>query len=836
MPTPTARNSTTQDAREQHQRVVDAARDYRERGWKPIPIRFGDKSPKGTGAVDWQLTDRGFMTWHQNIGVQFGPVSDGLCDVDLDCAEARTLAKYFLPETGAIFGRQSSPDSHWLYLCNLWEQAATATTQFEDIEAKGEHGVMLVELRTGAVRKGKVIGAQSLFPPSVHPSGEPVGWKNEGDPVAVEGAELARCVSELAAAALLVRHYPNEGDRHTTALVLGGFLARAGWTAEKIDGFAGAVADCADDSEWRERGRSAASAVNKLRSDGAVAGTPRMRKLFGAAVVERLCEWLRIGDSDFADHDHTAHDDASTTPDSEAEPGVSASDFYAYMPTHHYIFVPTREVWTRGGVNARLPPLHVGSRGKPLPPTVWIDQNQAVDQMTWAPGEPMLIKDKLMVQGGWNDRPGARCFNLYAPPKPEGGDAKQAGPWLDHVHKVYPDDGDHIVAWLGHRVQHPQDKINHALVLGGAQGIGKDTMLEPVMRAVGSWNVHEVSPQHLLGRFNDYLKSVILRVNEARDLGEMNRYQFYDHMKGYAAAPPPTLRVDEKFIREYYVLNCCGVVITTNHKADGIYLPPDDRRHYVAWSELHKEDFDEDYWNDLWSWYDNGGAGHVAAYLHELDLSRFNAKAPPTKTPAWWDIVDANRAPEDAELADALDRMNRPEATTLSEIILTADHDLSEWLKERKNRRAIPHRLESCGYVPVRNDMADDGLWKIGGKRQVIYASSGLAPHERVAAANRLVGEAGLISEVSEVRGPRFPSRTSVHAQQARTAPQYKMSQEGRTRTEKERDFRGDSRTTDFTDFTDRRRQPLGRAEIERLRREQGRFARLHHRERDNRR
>ena len=59
------------------------------------------------------------------------------------------------------------------------------------------------------------------------------------------------------------------------------------------------------------------------------------------------------------------------------------------------------------------------------------------------------------------------------------------------------------------------------------------------------------------------------------------------------------LRVDEKHLREHYVLNCCGVIITTNHKTDGIYLPADDRRHFVAWSNLTKDDFDEDYWNEL---------------------------------------------------------------------------------------------------------------------------------------------------------------------------------------------------------------------------------------------
>ena len=42
--------------------------------------------------------------------------------------------------------------------------------------------------------------------------------------------------------------------------------------------------------------------------------------------------------------------------------------------------------------------------------------------------------------------------------------------------------------WLAHRVQRPEDKINHALVLGGAMGIGKDTIIEPVKHAIGPWN------------------------------------------------------------------------------------------------------------------------------------------------------------------------------------------------------------------------------------------------------------------------------------------------------------------------------------------------------------
>jgi hypothetical protein len=419
--------------------------------------------------------------------------------------------------------------------------------------------------------------------------------------------------------------------------------------------------------------------------------------------------------------------------------GVSISDFYAYMPMHNYLFAPTREPWPASSVNARVPPVPAGD--KPISASTWLDKNRPVEQMTWCPGEPMLIRNRLVADGGWIERNGVTCFNLYRPPTIKPGDPAKAGPWLDHVHRVFPEDAGHVIRWLAHRVQHPQEKINHALVLGGAQGIGKDTLLEPAKRAVGPWNVHEVSPQHMLGRFNGFLKSVILRVNEARDLGDADRFKFYDHMKAYTAAPPDVLRVDEKNLREHSIINCCGVVITTNHKADGIFLPADDRRHYVAWSDLSKEDFATDYWNMLWGWYDHGGDRHVAAYLAELDLSNFDAKAPPPKTAAFWDIVDANRAPEDAELADVLDRLGNPNATTLIRIQNEARGDFETWIRDRKNRRVIPHRLEGCGYVPVRNDAAKDGLWKIGDARQVVYAASALSIRDRIGAANRLADQ-----------------------------------------------------------------------------------------------
>jgi hypothetical protein len=131
----------------------------------------------------------------------------------------------------------------------------------------------------------------------------------------------------------------------------------------------------------------------------------------------------------------------------------------------------------------------------------------------------------------------------------------------------------------------------------------------------------------------------------------------------------------------------------------------------------------------------------VATYLAELDISDFNPKAPPPKTAAFWSIVDANRAPEEGELADVLDALGNPDVTTLSQIRTMAQGDIIGWLADRKNRRAIPHRLEKCGYIPVRNDDSKDGLWVINKVRQAIYVRKDLSISESVAAARRLANQ-----------------------------------------------------------------------------------------------
>jgi hypothetical protein len=137
--------------------------------------------------------------------------------------------------------------------------------------------------------------------------------------------------------------------------------------------------------------------------------------------------------------------------------GVTAEDFVSYSPQHFYIYKPIREQWITAGVNAccrPMPDLVKNGKQRYIKANEWIDRYHSVQQMTWAPGEPMEIRDKLIKEGsGWIAKRGVTCFNLYLPPDIVHGDASNVAPWLDHVRRVYPDDAEHIIKFCAQRVQ-----------------------------------------------------------------------------------------------------------------------------------------------------------------------------------------------------------------------------------------------------------------------------------------------------------------------------------------------------------------------------------------------
>jgi len=136
----------------------------------PLPVPFRSKNP---AFKDWQKfrvsepeLPEYFNGEHQNIGVLLGEASSNLIDIDLDCDEAIVLAPSFLPATTAIFGRETRPRSHMLYVAQVDRKVA-----FTDPVTR----TRLLEILTN--------GQQAIFPGSTHQeTGEIIRWHQQGKP------------------------------------------------------------------------------------------------------------------------------------------------------------------------------------------------------------------------------------------------------------------------------------------------------------------------------------------------------------------------------------------------------------------------------------------------------------------------------------------------------------------------------------------------------------------------------------------------------------------------------------------------------------------------------
>ena len=263
--------------------VLSAACEYLARGWRVIAVPRGEKGPIQRG---WQrlripVSDlaRHFKTGQENIGLLLGEPSGGLVDVDLDASHAVAAAPTFLPPTGRRHGRAGKPYSHWWYVADPIPRAGTW---------KDTDGAMLCELRS--------TGQQTIVPPSLHPSGEPVAWHEASDPAQITTETLQAAIGRVALCALIARHWPSKGSRQNTALALAGFLVGARLPETTIVALIETAARLAGDEEWPTRGETVRTTILRMSADAPIAGAGALATLLrdGDAVVGLMRRWLGL--------------------------------------------------------------------------------------------------------------------------------------------------------------------------------------------------------------------------------------------------------------------------------------------------------------------------------------------------------------------------------------------------------------------------------------------------------------------------------------------------------------------------------------------------------------
>lgn len=356
-----------------------------------------------------------------------------------------------------------------------------------------------------------------------------------------------------------------------------------------------------------------------------------------------------------------------------------------------------------------------GVRERLIPPSkdiLRIETNQTVESNIWWPGKPKIIKDMVVNQQGVVDAKGFRCLNLYVAPKVVK-TKKSAKLWVDHIKALWPDPVEHgfFFDYCAHMLQHPDVKCNAAIVLSGAQGVGKDAAMLPIKAAVGSWNTNDIDPDDLFSAYEPWKQSLMLIINEVRPTkDDHHASHFYNVLKPLTAAPPMTLAVNDKYAKIRQVVNVMRVFMTTNDWMS-MHIPEEDRRLFIMHSPKKNRWAAEDYFRKLFGWFENGGCDAVATWLRDRDISKFDPKGLVPKTIGWKAVVATWGEGDDA-VGLALENLGNPDVVLTTEMIQISFDGGEEIKKLALSARRIGHRMGLAGYVPVPRP--EGGPWRFG--------------------------------------------------------------------------------------------------------------------------
>lgn len=265
--------------------------------------------------------------------------------------------------------------------------------------------------------------------------------------------------------------------------------------------------------------------------------------------------------------------------------------------------------------------------------------------ITYCAGESVLVsRDGLVYGNRWKD---AR------PPKGAPGNVK---PWLDHVERLIPEDFErqHVLDVMAYKLQHPEGKINHAVLHAGVQGCGKDTMWAPLIWAVcgpHGLNKGQLDGDGLQSQWGYALEAEILVLNELREPEAAARRALANKLKPIIAAPPDTLTINRKGLHPYQLVNRL-LVLAFSNDAVPISLESQDRRWFVVYSQAPRLTPAEA--NKLWNWYNAGGFEAIAAWLYARDVAAFNPAATPPATEAKGNLIEHGMSSAESFLVDMI--------------------------------------------------------------------------------------------------------------------------------------------------------------------------------------
>lgn len=320
-----------------------------------------------------------------------------------------------------------------------------------------------------------------------------------------------------------------------------------------------------------------------------------------------------------------------------------------------YFDIGERREYSRGAFNALFRHVKCTSihNGRRIEASVCYDENRqhmgarTLQALVYAAGESALVERDGLVYGNmWRD---ARPAYAAA--------AGDISPWLEHAERLVPDpvEREHIFDVMAVKVQQPRTKINHAVLHGGDEGCGKDTLWAPMLWAVCGPDMKNrglIDNDSLNTNWGYHLESEVLILNELKEPEARERRALANKLKPLIAAPPATLSVNRKGLHPYDMVNRLFVLAFTNDPVP-ISLPTQDRRWCCVWSSSGRMDPDEA--AALWRWYEKeGGFARIARWLADRDVSAFNPAAAPPVTDWKITMVEQGMSVAESFLVDMI--------------------------------------------------------------------------------------------------------------------------------------------------------------------------------------
>ena len=370
-----------------------------------------------------------------------------------------------------------------------------------------------------------------------------------------------------------------------------------------------------------------------------------------------------------------------------------------------YFDLQDRREIGRGTFNALF--RHIGCNsihnGRRVEASISFDENRQAQGarvlagVTYAAGDSVLVaRDGDVYANRWRD----------ARPVVDKTTQGDITPWLDHCERLVPEqrEREHLFNIMAYKVQNPKVKINHAVLHGGDQGCGKDTLWAPFIWAVcgsGMKNRGLLDNDTLGSQWGYQLEAEIIILNELKEPEAKERRALANKLKPIIAAPPEMISINRKGLHPYDMVNR-GFVLAFSNDPVPISLDSQDRRWFCVWSAAPRMDADDA--ARLWDWYKSGGFHSIAGWLHQRDVSAFNPAAAPM-----WTEFKANLVEHGMSMAESylVDMMRARKGEFARGVVGSPFHALCDRLVGsapsgvKVPQAALLHALKEAGWVDM---------------------------------------------------------------------------------------------------------------------------------------